>query len=118
MKKAKVETKAKKEIVSRSCSDENCNFHGKLKTRGRNFEGTVIKKFPKRVVIEFERMIYVRKYERYKKSGTKLHARLSDCFEKEISVGDSVRIQECRPLSKLVHFAVIEKLNKNSEGKE
>jgi len=118
MKKAKVETKAKKEIASGNCNDENCNFHGKLKTHGRNFEGTVIKKFPKRVVIEFERMIYVRKYERYKKSGTKLHARLSDCFEKEISVGDLVRIQECRPLSKLVHFVVIEKLNEGGIEQE
>ena len=34
-------------------------------TRGRTFKGTVIKKFPKRVVIEFERMVYIRKYERY-----------------------------------------------------
>ena len=29
------------------------------------FEGTIIKKFQKRVVIQFERTIYVKKYERY-----------------------------------------------------
>jgi ribosomal protein S17 len=79
-------------------------------TRGRLFEGTVTKKFPKRIVIEFERMIYVRKYERYAKLKTKIHARLPDAIEKEINVGDLVRVHECRPLSKIIHFVVVQKL--------
>jgi small subunit ribosomal protein S17 len=112
MTERKVEKKAKEEI-SGSCADINCPFHGSLKLRGKVFDGYVIRKFHKRIVIEFERMIYIRKYERYKKSRTKIHARLPDCMEKEISVGDLVRIRECRPLSKIVHFVVIEKINKN-----
>jgi len=90
--------------------DPKCPFHGSLKLRGRIFRGKVIKKFPKRVVVEFERTLYVKKYERYAKSKTKLHARLPDCLAKDIMVGDYVEINECRPLSKLIKFAVIKKI--------
>lgn len=104
--------------VSESCNDRNCHVHGNLKSRGRIFEGTVIRKFDKRITIEFERMIYIRKYERYSKSRTKIHARLPDCMRKEIKIGDLVRIQECRPLSKIIHFVVLGKVEKekNIEG--
>ncbi|HLD54853.1 MAG TPA: 30S ribosomal protein S17 [Candidatus Nanoarchaeia archaeon] len=109
-------TKSKKtEIVGTSCNDVKCHVHGHLKLRGKIFDGTVIKKFPKRVAIEFERMVYIRKYERYSKSKTKIHARLPVCMEKNINVGDLIRVQECRPLSKIIHFAVIGKVE---EGKK
>jgi len=100
-----------------TCSDSDCHIHGNLKTRGRIFEGKVIKKFYKRVVIEFERTSYIRKYERYKKSRTKIHARLPNCMKDIINIGDYIRVQECRPLSKIIHFAVIEKI-KNAEVKK
>ncbi len=82
----------------------------KIRTRGKTFQGRVIKKFSKRITIEFERMRYVKKYERYIKLRTKIHARLPEEFEKEVNIGDLVKIQECRPLSKIVHFVFIEKL--------
>jgi small subunit ribosomal protein S17 len=97
-----------------SCADKNCHVHGGLKARGKVFEGKVIRKHHKRITIEFERMIYVRKYERYSKSKTKIHARLPECMEKDINMGDLIRIQECRPLSKIIHFVVIKKI-KNAE---
>ncbi|HTY44019.1 MAG TPA: 30S ribosomal protein S17 [Patescibacteria group bacterium] len=102
---------------SSECHDKKCHIHGNVKVRGKAFEGIVIKKFPKRLVIEFERMVYSRKYERYFKSKTKLHARLPDCMEKEIHVGDLIRIQETRPLSKIIHFAVISKVKGKEEKK-
>ncbi len=86
-----------------------------LSSRGRVFEGTVIKKFPKRVVIQFERTLYNNKYERYSRSKTKLHARLPVHLEHEIHVGDYIKIQECRPLSKLIHFVVIQKIRSKDE---
>ena len=89
----------------------------RIGTRGRIFEGIVIKKFPKRVTIEFERMIYVRKYERYAKSKTKIHARLPEKMEKEIKIGDLIQVQECRPLSKIIHFVVIKKIKDVEEPK-
>lgn len=100
------------------CNDYNCHIHGRLKTRGRTFEGKVTKKFPKRIVIEFERMIYVRKYERYAKSKTKIHARLPVCMENKINIGDIAKIKECRPLSKIIHFTVIDKIKDKENIKE
>jgi small subunit ribosomal protein S17 len=100
-----------KEKTSENCGDRNCHIHGGLKARGKVFEGKVTKKFHKRVVISFERMVYDRKYERYSKSQTKIHARLPVCIEKEINVGDLIRVQECRPLSKIIHFVVLGKVN-------
>ena len=98
-------------IKNSSCSDEKCPFHGSLRTRGRTFQGTVTKKFPKRVVIVFEKTLYVRKYERYQKTRTKIHARLPDCIANQINVGDLIKVTECRPLSKIIHFAVMDKIN-------
>lgn len=81
-----------------------------VKTRGRNFQGTVLRKFHDRVTIQFERLLYSRKYERYEKRKTKLHARLPKEMESKISVGDYVEIAECRPISKTVTFIVIKKI--------
>lgn len=87
----------------------------KIFARGRTFEGIVKKKFYKRVSIEFERMIYVRKYERYTKSKTRIHSRLPENMEKEINIGDLIMVQECRPLSKLIHSIVIKKIKSKEE---
>ncbi len=90
----------------------------KIHPRGRTFEGIVKKKFHKRVVIEFERMIYIKKYERYAKSRTRIHARLPEIMEKEINIEDLIKVQECRPLSKMIHFIVIKKIKDASEVKK
>lgn len=107
MEKEKQTKKAESNI---SCSDEKCPIHGSLKSRGRIFFGIVRKKFDKRIVIDFERVVYVPKYERYTKTRTKLHARLPACIKVEL--GDYVKIQECRPLSKIIHFVTLENLGK------
>jgi small subunit ribosomal protein S17 len=114
--KKEITEKKKSNIAEAKCNDKDCHLHGNLKNRGRIFEGKVIKKFYKRVVIEFERMIYIRKYERYAKSKTKIHARLPVCIETDIKIGDIIKIQECRPLSKIIHFVVIKKI-KDAEEK-
>ena len=97
------------------CNDFACPNHGDISLRGRIFKGTVIKKFPKRIVIEFERTIYVKKYERYSKRKTKLHARLSDCMSKDVNIGDYVEIKECRPISKIIHFVCTGKVEKEKK---
>ena len=110
MEKNKENKKQETRLAEGICKDKNCHIHGNLKTRGKIFEGEVIRKFQKRIVIEFERMVYVKKYERYKKSKPKIHARLPDCMADQIQIGDLIKIQGCRPLSKLVHFIVIGKV--------
>lgn len=107
----------KSEVKEVACSAQ-CPVHGNLSARGRSFEGTVIKKFPKRITIMFERTVYVNKYERYAKAKTKLHARLPACIEQQVQIGDYVRITECRPLSKIIHFVVVEKIRSKEEGKQ
>lgn len=97
------------------CKDFACPRHGDISLRGRSFYGNVIKKFPKRVVIEFERTIFVKKYERYAKRKTKLHARLPDCMSREIDIGDYIEIKECRPISKIIHFIVVGKVIKEKK---
>ena len=113
-KEKKVEKKEETKVAETTCDDKTCHIHGSLKTRGRVFEGIIVRKFHKRITIEFERMVYVRKYERYQKTKTKIHARLPVCIEKNFDKGDLVKIQECRPLSKIIHFVVIKKI----KGKE
>lgn len=107
--KNKIET-MEEQKTSNSCTDPKCPFHGQLSLRGRTFQGTVIKKFPKRLAIEFERTVYLRKYERYAKSKTKLHAKLPDCLADSINIGDYIEIQECRPLSKIITFVATKKI--------
>jgi small subunit ribosomal protein S17 len=93
------------------CNDRFCPRHGQISLRGRSFKGRVVSKFPKRVSIEFERTIYIKKYERYSKRKTKLHARLPDCLAEDINIGDYIEIKECRPISKIIHFVVTKKIS-------
>lgn len=108
---AKTNKEEKKILSSDACHDKDCPIHGNLKLRGRTFKGFVVGKHDKRIAIEFERMIYVKKYERYAKTKTKIHARLPRCMEKEVFIGDLVKVKECRPLSKIINFAFLEKIN-------
>ncbi len=78
-------------------------------TRGRVFEGFVVKKFPKRVVINVQTTAYIHKFERFFKKTSKIHARLPEGMD--IQIGDYVKVQECRPLSKIIHAVVIAKVH-------
>ena len=82
----------------------------KISLRGRKFEGYVIRKFPGRVAIQFERVKLIKKYERYIKLRSKMHARLPENMKDQINIGDYIQIQECRPLSKIIHHIVIKKI--------
>jgi len=97
------------------CNDEFCPMHGHISLRGRIFRGKVIKKFPRRVAIEFEKTLFIKKYERYAKKKTKLHARLPHCLENSIDIGDYIEIKECRPISKIIHFIVTQKISTTEE---
>jgi small subunit ribosomal protein S17 len=96
---------------------ENSNKKNAVKLRGRTFEGTVINKLHGRITIEFERLIYVSKYESYEKRKTKIHARLPKELEETINVGDWVEVAECRPLSTIIKAVVTKKI-RSAEGKK
>ena len=110
--------KSKKSVDGNSCADPKCPFHGELRVRGREFEGRVIRKLPKKITIEFERIVKVRKYDRYKRENTKIHARLPDCKKEEVEEGDKVKIGGCRPLSKTISHVYLKNLDKSKGNKE
>lgn len=112
--KEKKSNKVEEKIVA-GCSDRTCPIHGALKVRGRQFKGYIIRKLPKRIVIEFERIIFIQKYERYMKKKTKIHARLPDCMKDDVKVGDYVLVGECRPISKIVHFVYLNKIREEQK---
>ena len=39
-----------------------------------------------------------------------MHARLPEKLKNEIALGDYIQIQECRPLSKILHHIVVKKI--------
>ena len=88
--------------------DENCPFYGSLRLRGQVLEGTVSKiGMQKTITLERNNVRYMQKYERFEKRTSILSAHLPSCVG-EVNVGDSVKVMECRPLSKTVSFCVVE----------
>ncbi len=91
------------------CKDKKCPFHGGLKVRIKKLVGTVVKADTHRsATIEFERRLFVPKYERYLIKYTKIHVHNPVCISAK--VGDKVVVRECRPLSKTKKFVIVEKL--------
>lgn len=96
-----------------SCTDKNCPFHGSIKIRGRIFKGEVVSdKTNKGIIIEFDRIYKIQKFERFAKKKTRLRAHNPSCINAKL--GDVVIIGECRPISKTKSFVVIknESVNK------
>ena len=92
-----------------TCTDINCPFHGTLPIRGQVINGIVTSdKQQNTISVKKEFMHYVKKYERYEKRTSIYSAHSPACLH--IKTGDTVRIAECRPLSKTVSFVAIEKI--------
>ncbi|MEM1644292.1 MAG: 30S ribosomal protein S17 [Ignisphaera sp.] len=90
----------------KSCYDKKCPWHGHVKVRGKILIGKVIKaRMRNTVTVEHEYHIWVRKYRRYKRRRSKIHAHCPPCIT--IKEGDIVLIGETRPLSKSVSFVVL-----------
>jgi len=78
-------------------------------TRGRTFIGKVISnKMAKTAKIQWDRRSYLYKYERYQKKRSAVMAHVPEGMT--ISIGDTVKIAECRPISKTKNFIIIEQV--------
>jgi len=89
------------------CSDSKCPWHGTLSVRGRVLKGIVTSaKAPKTVIVRWDFHRFMPKYERYERKHNKVAAYCPECIS--VKKGDTVRIAECRPLSKTKRFVVIE----------
>ena len=105
----KKEKTQKESKHSESCDDVKCALHGKIEARGRTFTGVVISdKMQKTVTVEWPRLFYIPKFERYEKRRSRVKAHNPPCISAK--VGDTVKIAECRPVAKTVSFSIIEKL--------
>ncbi|MGE0242750.1 MAG: 30S ribosomal protein S17 [Nitrososphaeraceae archaeon] len=99
-------------LPKKTCEDESCPFHGSLAVRGRLYIGTVeSNKSSKMIVVSRQYNRLVKKYKRYERSKSKVHAFLPDCIT--VNEGDIVKIAECKPLSKTISFVVVEGDNKD-----
>jgi small subunit ribosomal protein S17 len=99
----------------KTCDDRNCPFHGTLKVRGRILEGTVISaKMDKTVIVKRDYQFYVPKFKRYERRHSHIPAHNPPCLDAKEK--DTVKIAECRPISKTVSFVVIEKLEEEKSG--
>jgi len=107
--KTKKSTKTvKKPAVKKEVSKEKLG--PEFVTRGRTFTGKVISnKMAKTAKIQWDRRSYLYKYERYQKKKSAVMAHVPEGIN--ISVGDTVRIAECRPISKTKNFIIIERLS-------
>ena len=95
------------EAPKETCTDINCPFHGQLGIRGRVFEGKVLSvKAAKSAVIEWERRVYVHKYERFERRLSCIIAYAPPCLH--LKQGDTAVFGECRPLSKTKKFVVFQ----------
>jgi small subunit ribosomal protein S17 len=91
------------------CEDPHCPFHGTLPVRGRIFEGVVAStKMKGTITVRREYLKFIKKYRRYARSHSMTAAHHPPCIPLE--VGDTVRIAECRPLSKTVSHVVVERV--------
>jgi len=91
---------------TKTCVDLNCPYHGKLSVRGQILKGICVStKMNKTAVIQRERRLFNKKFERYEKRTKKISAHNPECLE--IKAGEPVAIMECRPISKTVSFVVI-----------
>ncbi|MDQ2049751.1 30S ribosomal protein S17 [Natronolimnohabitans sp. A-GB9] len=87
---------------------EKCPFYGELPVRGQILEGQVVSTdMDKTVVVEREYDVAVPKYDRYMKRRSRIPAHVPGVLE-PLSVGDTVKIAETRPLSKTKSHVVVE----------
>ena len=108
VKEAKVKSKEQAVVVEVTPTEEK-----KYIIRGNIFYGKVVSaKANKTVTVEREITQYLPKYERYKKSKSKVHAHNPNSIAKE---GDLVKIGETRRISKTKSFIVMEIMGKDKQ---
>jgi len=85
----------------------------KITPKGRILIGKIIKKDVFRTAtVLVNHLHFIRKYERYEKRISKIHVHNPEGINAQ--VGDKVKIQETRPISKTKHFIIIQVIKNES----
>jgi len=93
-------------MTENTCNDKKCPVHADVAVRGRKFNAVVVSnKMKNGVVVEKPYVKKIQKYERFEKRKTRISAHKPACMP--VKTGDTVTVQECRPLSKTISFVVI-----------
>jgi small subunit ribosomal protein S17 len=96
--------------------DKKCPFYGDRVVRGRTLVGKVVNAKAKRsAIIEIERRIPMRKYERFEKRKTRIMVHNPDSIAAKEN--DIVKVMETRKLSKMKNFVIVEKVKTKGEKK-
>ena len=105
------------EPPEKTCDDAHCPFHGNLSVRSRVMEGVVTSnKMHKTIVFQTDYLSLIKKYARYERRRSKKLAHLPPCIE--VKEGDTIKVVECRPLSKNVSRVVVSVTPTEVEVKE
>lgn len=98
-----------------TCKDKKCFKHGDVKLRGGTIEGVVVSDKGRRTVIVERALVkFISKYERFARRNSRIAAHNPDCIgAKE---GDTVKIAECRKLSRTKAWSVVEITKKAERG--
>jgi small subunit ribosomal protein S17 len=97
----------------RTCNDKKCPWHGTTRVRGLILVGKVVKaKMQNTVVVEREYYVWIRKFKRYERRRSRIHAHNPPCIAAK--EGDIVLIGETKPLAKSVAFTVLGVIRKVS----
>ncbi len=95
--------------------DQKNPWNGTLPVRGSTIVGTVVStRMQNTAIVEKQHELLVPKFERIEKRTRRYAAHIPSNVD--VAVGDEVLIAECRPLSKTVHFVVVE--NRGNPQKE
>lgn len=88
--------------------DRNCPFHGERVVRGRSLVGKVVSvKMKRNAIIEIERRVPLKKYERFEKRKTRIMVHNPECISAKEN--DIVQVMETRKISKMKTFVIVEK---------
>ncbi|MEM3030705.1 MAG: 30S ribosomal protein S17 [Candidatus Micrarchaeia archaeon] len=98
-------------MAEKTCTDPHCFRHGSLRTRGGEVTGLVVSDKGRRsVIVEREYTRRIPKYERLARKRSRIPAHNPDCIAAK--EGDTVRIAECRRISKTKAWTVVEVLGR------
>lgn len=94
-------------LSNEDCGDQKCFIHGNVRVRGQVLTGVVVStKAKKTAIVERPRLIYISKYKRYARTKSRYAAHNPPCINAK--VGDTVKIGECRKLSRTKSWMIIE----------